>query len=60
MMCLLRILFETEICPQLLSPSQFLEIISKMIPPLNTNHKEVMFYYSDTFNSYMREHIFND
>jgi hypothetical protein len=28
-----------------------------MIPPLNSNHKEVMFYYSDTFNTYMREYI---
>ena len=31
-----------------------------MIPPLNSNHKEVMFYYSENFNNYMREHIFNE
>lgn len=31
-----------------------------MIPSLNTNHKEGMFYYSETFNSYMREHIFSE
>lgn len=29
-----------------------------MVPPLNSNHKEVMFYYSETFNNYMREHVF--
>ena len=31
-----------------------------MVPSLNTNHKEGMFYYSETFNSYMRDHVFND
>jgi hypothetical protein len=31
-----------------------------MIPSLNTSHKEGMFYYSDTFNSYIRDHVFND
>ena len=44
----------------MISQLQFLELVSKMIPPLNSNHKEVMFYYSETFNSYMREHIFSD
>jgi hypothetical protein len=60
MTCVLRMLFEAELCPQYITPMLYLEIISKMIPPLNTNHKEVMFYYSETFNNYMREHIFND
>ncbi len=28
-----------------------------MVPPLNTNHKEVMFYYSETITNYMRDYI---
>ena len=57
MMCLLRILNEAGICSNLMSQIQLLEILTKMIPPMNSNHKEIMFYYSETFNSYMREHI---
>ena len=56
-MCLLRILNEAGICSNLMSQIQLLEILTKMIPPMNSNHKEIMFYYSETFNSYMREHI---
>lgn len=60
MMCVLRILFDSEVLPQYISSALYLEIVSKMIPPFSNNHKEVMFYNSESFNSYMRDHIFND
>ena len=55
--CILRFLNEAEIVPQCISPNIFFETCSKTIPPLNTNHKEVMFYYSETINNYMRDYI---
>lgn len=32
-------------------------MMSKLIPPLNSNHKEVMFYYSETITNYVRDSI---
>lgn len=58
--CLFRFLFETEVMPQLISPSQFLEFIIKLKPPTLPNSgssKEAMFYTNETMNIYLRDYV---
>lgn len=58
--CLFRFLFETEVIPQLISPSQFLELLNKLKPPMLPNSgssKEAMFYTTETMNIYLRDYV---
>jgi hypothetical protein len=59
-MCLFRFLFEAEVIPQLVSPFQFLELVSKLKPPMlpnSGNSKEAMFYTNETMAAYLRDHV---
>ena len=57
--CCLRFLFEAEVIPHLISPSQFLELVSKLKPlaiSSSAASKEAMFYTSDTMTVYLRDY----
>ncbi len=58
--CCLRFLYETELIPHFLSAVQFMEIVSKLKPPImpiSNSSKEAMFYTSETITTYLRDHI---
>lgn len=56
--CCFRFLHEAEIIPNLISPVQFLELVSKLKPPASPNSassKEAMFYTLETMTTYLRD-----